>query len=76
MQKQSLSSKSRSALSFYSQEIRSQVRQEIPELNIMEISKEIAKRWKKVPKSIKKVYEKKATADKDRVDKLYPLKHI
>jgi hypothetical protein len=71
MSPQSASTKARSPLSFYSQKMRGQIRKEMPELNIMEINKELAKRWNKVTKKKKEMYIKKAKADIERVNKLY-----
>ncbi|CCI45662.1 hypothetical protein ABG067_005126 [Albugo candida] len=55
-----------SAFMFFSNDIRDQVKKEMPELEFLQISTEIGKRWKQCKPEDRKPYEELAEADKKR----------
>ncbi|CAH0488945.1 hypothetical protein KXD40_005931 [Peronospora effusa] len=55
-----------SAFMFFSNDIRDTVKKEMPELQFLEISSEIGRRWKKITDEERRPYDELAAADKRR----------
>ncbi|KAL4108905.1 hypothetical protein PRIC1_000614 [Phytophthora ramorum] len=55
-----------SAFMFFSNDIRDTVKREMPELQFLEISSEIGRRWKQITDEDRKPYDELAAADKRR----------